>query len=88
MALSQNCVGGYGPGLFHDPTYSVIGAVCLFRSVSVLGREGIEYHALCMRNPNAVPTAVVPHEVVTRLTTKPTDPKSVGDKLQPNYSRA
>jgi len=24
----------YGPGLFHDPTYSVIGAVTLFRSVS------------------------------------------------------
>jgi hypothetical protein len=71
MALSQNCVGGYGPGLFHEPAYSVIGAVCLFWSVSVSGRGGIEYHALCMRNPNAVPTAVVPQEVETLLTTKP-----------------
>jgi hypothetical protein len=71
MALSQNCVGGYGPGLFHDPTYSVIGAVCLFRSVSFLGGEGIEYRALCMRNPNALPSAVVPQVVETLLTTKP-----------------
>ena len=33
-----------------------------------------------MRNPNAVPTAVVPQEVVTLLTTKSSEPKPIGDK--------
>jgi hypothetical protein len=88
MALTQDCVGGYGPGLFHDPLYSVIGAVCLFWAVSVFGQRGIEYHSRCVANPKALPEAVVPQDVVSRLITKPAEPPPINQKLQPNHSAA
>lgn len=70
MALTQNVVGGYGPGLFLQPEYSSIGAVCLFRAVSYADKAGIEYHALCVANPKAKQSAAVPEAVVKRLTTR------------------
>jgi len=71
MALTQNVVGGYGPGVFLQPEYSTIGAMCLFQTVYYADRTEIEYHALCVANPNAKPSAIVPEEVVKRLTIKP-----------------
>jgi hypothetical protein len=71
MALTQNAVGGYGPGLFLQPEYSTIGAVCLFQTVYYADRTEIEYHALSVANPNAMSSAIVPDEVVKRLTIKP-----------------
>jgi len=70
MALTQNALGGYGPGLFLQPEYSAIGAVCLFQIVYYADRTEVEYHALSVANPNAMPSAIVPDEVVKRLTTK------------------
>jgi hypothetical protein len=71
MALTQNAVGGYGPGLFLNPDYSIIGAVCLFRVVLHLEIDKVEYQGLCMANPNAKASAAVPDAVVKRLTIKP-----------------
>lgn len=88
MALSQNCVGGYGPGFFNDPAYSAIGAVCLFRAVSLFGQRGIKYHSLCAANPNALRTAVVPQNLVSLLITKPVEPPLTSQKLQPNHNGA
>jgi hypothetical protein len=65
MALAQNTTGGYGPGLFLDSAYSVIGAVSLFRSVSYLSRSGVEYHSLCVGNPNALPFCCAPRSCCT-----------------------
>jgi hypothetical protein len=70
MALTQNVVGGYGPGLFLNPDYSTIGAVCLFRAVSYLENNEIDYQTLCAANPNAKASAAIPEAVVKRLTTK------------------
>jgi len=70
MALTQNAFGGYGPGLFLNPDYSTIGAVCLFRAVSYLKNNEINYQTLCVANPNAKPSATVPEAVVSRLTTR------------------
>ena len=70
MALTQNAFGGYGPGLFLQPEYSSIGAVCLFRSVLYLGKNEVEYQTFCLGNPNATSSAAVPETVVKRLTTK------------------
>jgi hypothetical protein len=84
LALTQNPLGGYGPGLFHYPTYSVIGAVCLFWTVSELGHEGIEYRSLCIANPNAQDTAIVPREVIARLTMKLSEPLPIRQKIQPH----
>jgi hypothetical protein len=69
MALLQRSIA-YGDGLFHSSDYASIGAVCLFRSVAVFGRHGVEYKSICMANPNAVPKAAVPLEMVARLSTK------------------
>ena len=69
MALTQNAVGGYGPRLFVQSTYSTIGAVCLFRTVLYAGKNEVEYQALCLGNPNTKPSAAVPEMVVKRLTT-------------------
>lgn len=71
MALTQNALGGYGPGLFLQPEYAAIGAVRLFQAVSYAHKVEIEYYALCVANPNAKPSAAVPDAVVKRLTTKP-----------------
>jgi hypothetical protein len=70
MALLQKSIA-YGPGLFHRPDYSTIGAVCLFWSVATFGQHGVEYKSICLANPNAAPEAAVPPEMVTRLTTLP-----------------
>jgi hypothetical protein len=70
MALIQNVLGGYGPGLFLDPDYSTIGAVCLFRAVSYLENNETDYQTLCVANPNAKPSATLPEAVVKRLTTR------------------
>lgn len=70
MALTQNAFGGYGSGLFLNPDYSTIGAACLFRAVSYLENNEIDYQTLCVANPNAKPSATVPEAVVKRLTTR------------------
>jgi hypothetical protein len=87
MALSRDSIG-YGPGLFHDPAYSGIGAVCLFRAVSLFGQRGIEYHSICMANPKALPAAIVPKDLVSLLITKPVEPPLVSQKVQPNHHGA
>jgi hypothetical protein len=71
MALTQNASGGYGPGLFLQPEYAPIGAVCLFQAVSYADKAEIVYNALCVANPNAKASAAVPDAVVKRLTFKP-----------------
>jgi hypothetical protein len=65
MALLQKSVA-YGKGLFHGPEYANVGAVCLFWIAS-----SFKYKSLCMVNPNAVPMAVVPADLATRLSTRP-----------------
>jgi hypothetical protein len=85
MALCQEALGGYGRGLFRDLDFAVVGAVCLFWAVSILGQRGVEYRCLCTANPKALSTAAVPKEVLTRLTTKQSEPPPISQKLQPNF---
>jgi hypothetical protein len=72
MALTQRSIA-YGPGLFHDPACSTIGGVCLFW-LSRANEEGVGYASLCMANPNALPSAALPPEMVTRICTTPVEP--------------
>jgi hypothetical protein len=65
MATTRRSIA-YGDGLFHQPSYSVIGAVCLFRAVSYLGKNKVDYESLCLANPNAK-SAAIPPQVVSRL---------------------
>ena len=74
MALTSSTIA-YGEGLFLKPEYAVIGAVCVFRVVSYIGRP-LEYQSLCVANPNALPGAVVPGEMVTRLSAKVINPNA------------
>jgi hypothetical protein len=74
MALTGSSVA-YGDGLFRRPEYAVLGAVCLFRVMSYVGKP-ISYQALCLANPTALPGAVVPPELVARLSTKIINPNA------------
>jgi hypothetical protein len=73
MALTQSSLG-WGDGLFRDPKYSNIGAVCLFWITRVTNREGLRWGSLCMPNPNARPTAALPAELVRLLQTPALEP--------------
>jgi hypothetical protein len=69
MALLQKSAA-WGDGLFHKSEYANLGAVCLFWEVLYVGRS-LECKSLFMANPNAVPSAAVPADMVARLSTKP-----------------
>jgi hypothetical protein len=74
MALTGSTVA-YGDGFFLRPEYAVIGAVCLFRVMSYVGKP-LGYQTLCLANPNALPGAVVPAEMVVRLSAKIINPNA------------
>jgi hypothetical protein len=84
MALTQSSLG-WGDGLFRDPLYSNVGGVCLFWISRVTDQNGIQWGSLCMTNPNAMPTATLPKELVTQLSTRSIEPTN--SKIQQN-SRA
>jgi hypothetical protein len=67
------CTIAYGDGLFRRPQYAVLGAVCLFRVLAYVGQP-ISYQSLCLANPNALPGAVVPAEMIARLSAKIVSP--------------
>lgn len=72
MALTHRSLG-YGPGLFHDPAYAKIGGVDLFWLTRV-NESVIHYGSLCITNPNALPSAALPEEMVARTRTVSIEP--------------
>ncbi len=71
MALTQLSIG-YGPGLFHEPDYRVVGGVALFWVRRVTDHK-VEYSSICLANPNAG-AASLPPELASKLCTKPMEP--------------
>jgi hypothetical protein len=70
IALTRQTLSAYGSGLFHDPRFNNIGAVCLFRTYAEFGKP-LEYRCLCQPNPNAAASCAVPQALATRLSTNP-----------------
>ncbi len=68
MALTSSTIA-WGPGLFNDPQYITIGAVALLWVKSVKPK-GVEFHAICLDNPNVLPTAKLPPQLIKGLCTK------------------
>jgi hypothetical protein len=73
MALTQSTIG-WGDGLFRDLKYANVGGVCLLWISRITDRRGIGWSSLCMANPNAVPTAALPRDLVAALCTQPLEP--------------
>ena len=72
VALTSKTIG-YGDGLFHQIRFSVLGGVSLFR-VSGVNQRDVKYSSLCLANPNALRSATLPGELVSRLSTVPVEP--------------
>jgi hypothetical protein len=68
MALIHRSLG-YGDGLFRNPDYSKVGAVCLFWER--VSDTGVNYASICIANPNAMPSAALPAEVAAGIRTEP-----------------
>ena len=56
----------YGPGVFKDPDYANVGGVCLFWMRRVMEGD-VKFASVCITNPCAVSTAVLPHELVAKI---------------------
>lgn len=72
MALNSKTIG-WGDGLFHQIPFSVLGGVSLFR-VSGVDERDVKYSSLCLANPNAMRTATLPDQLISRLSTVPIEP--------------
>jgi hypothetical protein len=71
LALTSKTIG-YGDGLFQEVPYSVLGGVSLFR-VSGVNAQDVQYSSLCLPNQNAMSSAALPNEFVSRLSTVPVE---------------
>ena len=65
MALTEQSAT-YGPGVFRDPAYATVGGVCLFWMRRVAEGE-LVFASVCVTNPWALPTAVLPDELVAKI---------------------
>jgi hypothetical protein len=68
MALTQDSFA-WGRGLFRQSEYSNISAVALFW----LG-NGAQYRSICTANPNALSTAMLPADLISKFIRSPMEP--------------